>query len=232
MEMAPEDKEVLPELNTGFVKQQQEDPSLSENKQSIDVSSMSRKIDLMYTRTLKHTDLVDAKIMSSEELQQATPRKSKNPSPEIISERKSLVEDMHEHEELQSSSRENVQIYPTRTQKTGALLNAMMDPSDRLETPVVNKSIPEISVSIQPEQQYQELESSVRDQLNAMPTRKVKTSIYHEDNIASVSNIDIRMRDNDQMPPEQQNLRARQRAQFKASKVEIEPVYNADQAAR
>lgn len=57
-----------------------------------------------------------------------------------------------------------------------------MDKSDKLETPVVNMSIPEISVSNQ--NIYQEPESSMRDKLEAMPTRKVKSSIYREDNIA------------------------------------------------
>lgn len=108
MEIVSEDREVIPELNKGFMKQQPEDPSLSENKQSIDVSSMSRKIDMMYTRTLKQADLAEVNIMNSEEAPVETPRKSKNPSPEIISERKSLIEENFENEDLQSSSRENV----------------------------------------------------------------------------------------------------------------------------
>lgn len=108
-----------------------------------------------------------------------------------------------------------------------------MDPSDGLITPaVLNMSIPEISVSNQQQVVYQEQESSQRERLNTIPTRKVKTSIYREDNISQVNNIDIKMRDNDQMPPEQQNLRARQRVPMKAAKVEIEPDFNAEEAAR
>ena len=108
-----------------------------------------------------------------------------------------------------------------------------MDPSDGLITPaVLNMSIPEISVSNQQQVVYQEQESSQRERLNTIPTRKVKTSIYREDNISQVNNIDIKMRDNDQMPPEQQNLRARQRVAMKAAKVEIEPDFNAEEAAR
>ena len=108
-----------------------------------------------------------------------------------------------------------------------------MDPSDGLITPaVLNMSIPEISVSNQQQVVYQEQESSQRERLNTIPTRKVKTSIYREDNISQVNNIDIKMRDNDQMPPEQHNLSARQRVPMKAAKVEIEPDFNAEEAAR
>lgn len=119
VEIVQEDQEVLPEINKGFIKQQPEDPSLSENKQSIDVSSMSRKIDMMYTRTLKQTEIGDALInpsnLGSEEYQQEIPRKSKHSTPQVVSERKSLIDNIEEIDELPSSSRENVQIYPTRT---------------------------------------------------------------------------------------------------------------------
>lgn len=47
-----------------------------------------------------------------------------------------------------------------------------------------------------------------------------------------MNNIDIKMRDNNAIPPEQQNLRTRQRVPMKVSKVEIEPDYNAEEAAK
>lgn len=42
----------------------------------------------------------------------------------------------------------------------------------------------------------------------------------------------MKMRENNQIPPEQQNLRTRPRVPIKASKVEIEPDFNAEEAAR
>ena len=80
----------------------------------------------------------------------------------------------------------------------------------------MNKIVPEISVSNQYD--YQEIQSSIRDQMDVIPTRKLKTSLYQEDNIAQVSNIDMKMRDNGQIPPESQSLRARQRVPVKVSK--------------